>query len=207
MNIVPTLVLGSTLVLAFPLVAADAGSIIKQRARNVANPQPPAQPAPQPPAARPIQPISPAARPAVLVSTNVASTPALTAAQEAQIKQVLSDLNAIKPGAKPTPAQTTKVKDSLTTLNDVAVKPTEEDVARLANALTVAWGTQKMTTAEQLRFVKDLRRVLNYSALPAGEAEAAVKGAGTLLRYSGVAENTAEQIVAMLKDIASRTAE
>jgi hypothetical protein len=139
------------------------------------------------------------------IPTNAATTSAatLTPEQEAALKQLVADLNIIKPGAKPSAPQATRVQQSLTALGDAGAKPAPESVTKLAGELASAWGSQKMTATEQLRFAKELWRVLNHSALPAGDAEAAVHGAGTLLKHGGVNESTAELIVATLTSIAS----
>jgi hypothetical protein len=179
--------------------AGDAYTIMKQKARNVANPQP-TQPAP----ARPVTPaVAPAQQPLAVVSNSVPAVPTLTADEETAIKKLVTDLNAIKPGGTPTTAQRAQVQKSLLGITDASAAPPADAVVSLANDLAAAWATQKMTPSEQLRVAHDFHKVLHSPALPAADAQSAVASAQVLLKYGGLERDALQKLVDDLKTIAA----
>jgi hypothetical protein len=190
-------VLVVALVLVGSAPAADPYTIIKQRARSVAN-QP--QPAPRPAPVQPVPPATPVIRP---VTNAPPAAPALTAEQEAALQQVITDLNAIKPGAKPAPAQIARIEASLAALTEGEARPSPETLSQLAGALAAGWGSQKMTGPEQQRFARSLRRVLNSAASSAAEVESAVSGAKSTLKYSGMEDAATRKVLETLQAIAA----
>jgi hypothetical protein len=135
--------------------------------------------------------------------TNAPAAAALTAEDEAALKQLVADLNTIKPGSKPSAAQSGKIQASLTVLTDPTAAPPAGAVNNLAGKLATAWTSQKMTATEQLRFAKDLRRVLHSPAMPAADAQSAVANAQGLLKHSGMDEDALQKLSESLNAIAA----
>ncbi|MEI7729810.1 MAG: hypothetical protein WCO56_09570 [Verrucomicrobiota bacterium] len=192
-TLVPILVLGG--MLSANHLYADAATILKQRARGMANPpeQGGGAPArPQPPAPPP----APSAEPEVPAKPGAAK---LSAAQLESAKELQSNLDAIKAKGQATAELNQKLMTALESTTKAGTKPDKSTLTSLAADLATAWPTLKMNEAEKATLVKNVVILLNAQSLANVDLPAVIQSSEALLKFSGLNADASRKILNDLK--------
>jgi len=188
-------------VFATDAMASAQGALIKKKAKDFSNQNsanqgvPPAQPA------RPATP--PAQAAPQTASPPSPNTPKMSAAQQQNINQLVTDLKTIISKSLVTPEQKQQLKKDLLAGAEGVKKPSNDSVTKLANDLSTAWADQKLSPTEQTYLAKDINAVLNSANIPPAESQAALNSAQTILKYSGISKDDVQKINNDLKAIAA----
>ncbi|MBI3271020.1 MAG: hypothetical protein HYZ53_18600 [Planctomycetes bacterium] len=121
--------------------------------------------------------------------------------QQANLKKLGSDLQALQGDSEVTDAQVQALKSSLRAMADGATKPSQESVNKLATDLSAALDDGSLSTKEQAQLVFDLQTVLNSAHIPPAEVQAAIADAQAILKASNVDSSDVQLIASDLQAI------
>ena len=183
------------IICATDAMASAQGALIKKKAKDFSNQNSANQGVT--PAARPATPPPPTATPPAPI------TPKMSATQQQNINQLLVDLKSIKPKSTVTPEQKQQLKKDLSAAAEGAKKPSLDSVTKLADDLSAAWAGQKLSPTEQAYLAQNINAVMNSANLSAAESQAALNGAQTILKYSGISKEDTQKLSNDLKVIAA----
>lgn len=179
MKTLPAILAG---VLAVQLAYADAASIIKQHAKDLAN-QNNAREGASSGGSQPSQ--SP-------------STPAAPA-QSANLTQLQLDLSALKAGEPATKEQKDKLAQDLVAAAETGTKPSLEAARTLAGDLASAFAQKPLPAQNRAQFVRELDALLNPSKYPQAKADGILTQMQSIFLGNGLSRDDAKKIAEDVK--------
>jgi hypothetical protein len=125
----------------------------------------------------------------------------MSAAQQALVDRLETDLVAVKPGTNVTDQQRTGLEMDMAALAKGANQPTKAELAKLSTDLSAALAGKTVAERDMGQLAKAINIVVNCTALTPARAQAYVTAAQTILKSSAVSDENIQTVSTDMKAI------